>query len=296
MLEQAIRDRAAIHAAVRLLVDEHPGVVRMCRTQLLAWGESAREELIAASESEHARLRVRARALITSLDLRAWLEGFSSRITTDRGADGDNLLEVALEKLVEFVGHVHGDRAAFAAILESIAADLRAHVNGRGSRCAARRIAELFTSRFELRGSRRLPKDRLAWLPDRVLASGQGPSSVLAALYLVIGRRAGLTLTPVLLPEFILIRIHGARRILIDPYHNGRTVTRHDCFRFLLRRERLGVGQSRRSLDDADDAEVLDRVLEDLILIHDRPEHGEVRDILRAARAALEPAYGRLFG
>ena len=40
---------------------------------------------------------------------------------------------------------------------------------------------------------------------------------------------------------------------------------------------------------DVSDVEVLDRVVEDLILVHDRPADGELRDALRQARTVLAP-------
>ena len=297
MLHEALRDQPAIQAAVRLLADEDTRVFRMCRRRILAWGAVARDELLRATIDDDPRLRVRARAVLRTFELTAWSRDFVRAITKAREVGGPHaVLEAGLRLLVGFVGHEDGDVDAFEVRLDAIAAELRSFVEGRTSRAAANRLAEILCQRHGLRGSRRMPANRLAWLPDRVLASGRGPSSVLGGLYLVIGRRAGLELTGVLLPEFVVVRVHGRRRILVDPYHEGRTVTRHDCRRYLSRIERFGGGMLQHSLDDVDDADVLDRILEDLILVHDRPEQGEVRDTLRVARAALEPSLGRRFG
>ncbi|MFO1053406.1 MAG: transglutaminase family protein [Planctomycetota bacterium] len=298
MLHQALRENPAIQAAVRLLTDDDERVVRMCRRRILAWGGLAQRELETAALDPDPRLRVRARAALRSIELDVWVRSFADEVAKARETGGGPaVLESGMRKLVGFSGLGDGDLVAFDAALDELAEQLRAVTSGRTSRTAARHISHVLGVRLALRGSRRMPKDRRAWLPDRVLESRRGPAAVIAGLYLLIGRRAGLQLSGVLLPEFVVVRVHGRRRrVLVDPYHEGRTVTRHDCLRYLRRMERFGAGSAHRSLVDVDDADVLDRILEDLILLHDRPEHGEVRDALRAARASLEPALGRRFG
>ncbi|MBI5852749.1 MAG: hypothetical protein HZB39_17190 [Planctomycetes bacterium] len=297
MLHETLRETSAIHAVVRLLADDDAKVLRLCRRRLLEWGSAAHAGLQAAESDDDPRVRVRARAVLRSLELATWTRAFAQDVAQAREVGGPHaVLEAGMRSLVAFVRHEAGDLGAFDAALEALAAELRPLVRGRSSLTAARHLAELLAKRHGLRGSRRMPADRLAWLPDRVLDTGRGPSSVLGALYLLVGRRAGLDLSSVLLPDFLLVRVHGRRRILVDPYHEGRTVTRHDCLRYVGRLERFGCGAAKRSLEDVDDADVLDRILEDLILVHDRPEQGEVRDCLRTARASLEPSLGRRFG
>ncbi len=297
MLHETVRDNPAIQAVVRLLADDDAKVLRLCRSQLLEWGNAARADLESAELDDNPRVRLRARAVLRSLELRTWTREFARDVAEARETGGPfALLEAGMRGLIGLVQPERDGARAFDLAIDSLADELRPLVATRSSRTAARRLSEVLCLRHGIRGSRRMPKDSRAWLPDGVLESARGPSSVLGGLYLLIGRRAGLDLSGVLLPDFLVVRIHGRRRILIDPYHEGRTVTRQDCLRYVSRIERFGGGLVRRSLEDVDDSDVLDRILEDLILVHDRPEQGEVRDALRIARASLEPTLGHRFG
>ena len=297
MLHDTLRETAAIQAVVRLLADDDAKVLRTCRRRLLDWGDAARVELKQAELDDDPRVRLRARAVLRSMELANWSRAFAQELAEARDSGEPHaVLDAGMRALVAFVRPEPVDLPSFDRAIDDLADELRPLIAGRSSLTAARRLAELLAQRHGLRGSRRMPNDRLSWLPDRVLAAARGPSSVLGALYLMIGRRAGMELSGVLLPDFLLVRVHGRRRILVDPYHEGRTVTRHDCLRYVGRLERFGCGAVRRTLEDISDGEVLDRVVEDLILVHDRPEQGEIRDALRIARASLEPSLGRRLG
>jgi hypothetical protein len=279
---------AAIAAAIRLLEDEDSRVRRVCRTQILAAREAARPALEEAAVSADPHLRVRARSLLRSIELESWVREFQGALRTTRlVTSGECLLEVGLEALVRFPGLAEGDPASFRRRLDALVAELRPLVSGRSSLTAARRLAQVLAQRHDLAGQRLPCGVQASWLPDRVLQSARGPSSVLAAIYLIVARRAGIEATGVCLPDFVLVRLHGRRRILVDPYHRGRSVTKADCLRYLRR-----VLPSRPVLEqlaDVSDVEVLDRIVEDLILVHDRPVDGELRDALRQARMVLTP-------
>lgn len=288
MQQDAVRTPSAVRAAVRLLGDEDPKVHGACRRRLVTWGEASREALELAATGADATLRVRARVVLCSLDLAEWVQGFVGAIESARvGLATEGMLEVGLRALVTFPGLPPGDADGFDARLDQLADELRGLVEWRSSLTAARRLSDVLGRRHGLLGARAPRGRHREWLPDRVLDQGRGPASVLAAIYLVVARRAGVEATGVMLPDFVLLRVHGRRRILLDPYHRGRTVTKADCLRYLRR-----VTPSRPAaerLADVDDCEVLDRVIEDLILVHDRPEDGELRDALREARAAVAP-------
>ena len=287
-MQTGIMSEAAIAAAIRLLQDEDSRVRRTCRTQLLATGDAARPALEAAAASADPRLRVHARRLLRSLELDAWARDFQALLRTTRlMSGGSQILEVGLEALVRFPGLAEGDPACFRRRLDALVAELHPLVAGRSSLTAARRLSQVLAHRHDLAGQRLPCGVQSSWLPDRVLQSARGPSSVLAAIYLIVARRSGIDATGVCLPDFVLVRLHGRRRILVDPYHRGRTVTKADCLRYL--RRVLPARPVLEQLADVSDVEVLDRVVEDLILVHDRPADGELRDALRRARTVLAP-------
>ncbi|MEY2981357.1 MAG: transglutaminase family protein [Planctomycetota bacterium] len=294
-MQTGTMSEAAIAAAIRLLEDDDSRVRRACRTRILASGEAARTALEAAASASDPRLRVRARALLRSIELAAWVDDFQGSLRTTRLLTcGDRILEVGLEALVRFPGLAEGDPSVFRRRLDALVAELHPLVAGRSSLTASRRLAQILAQRHDLAGERLPCGAQSSWLPDRVLQSARGPSSILAAIYLIVARRAGIDATGVCLPDFVLVRLHGRRNILVDPYHRGRSVTKADCLRYLRR-----VLPSRPVLEqlaDVSDVEVLDRVVEDLILVHDRPADGELRDALRLARTVLAPGRAQTHG
>jgi hypothetical protein len=288
MQQDALLTPSALRAAVRLLVDDDAKVHGACRRRLLAFGEGCRVELERAATAADPRLRIRARAVLRSLDLEAWVQDFVGAIRSARfGLQPCGLLATGLAALVRFPALEPGDAEDFGRRLAALTDELRPLGAARSSLTAARRLSDLLARRHDLNGARVPSKGHDTWLPDRVLASGRGPSSVLAAIYLLVARGAGIEATGVRLPDFVLVRVHGRRRILLDPYHRGRTVTKADCMRYL--RRILPARPLAEQLADVADAEILDSVVEDLILVHDRPEDGEFRDALRRARVALTP-------
>ncbi len=61
MLHETVRDNPAIQAVVRLLADDDAKVLRLCRSQLLEWGNAARADLESAELDDNPRVRLRAR-------------------------------------------------------------------------------------------------------------------------------------------------------------------------------------------------------------------------------------------
>lgn len=257
----------AMAAAVRLLADPSPAVSRSCTTTVLAWGESAREFLEAAEHDDDPRLRCEVRRLLRTLDLRRAAHDFGVTIdAARRGVDPRGVLEAGLQALhglvrLQRTGHGPG---RYARRFDEIADELAPLVRGRTPATAARHLADVLGGRHSLRGCRSsLLKSREELLPTRVLERGRGTAAALAAIYLLVARRAGLDATLVSLPDYFLVRLHGRRRVLIDPSRGGRTVTRADCLRYLRTRGDAEVGLHR--LVDVDDSQLLVGLVEDLL-------------------------------
>jgi regulator of sirC expression with transglutaminase-like and TPR domain len=127
---------------------------------------------------------------------------------------------------------------------------------------------------FEKEGFRgneeRYDDPRNSFLTD-VVARRTGIPIALSIVYLDVARRAGLRIEGVSFPGHFLVRCppsphdrHGARPLIIDPFHGGALLTEADC-RQLLRRH-LGEDATfdRRLLAPADTPQILARMLTNL--------------------------------
>ena len=273
--------RATLDAAVRLLTDDDGRILRRVEERLRAWGPPAREALLRAARSDDPRLRSRARALLARTELQDLADEIAARA---RPRGHVFLLDEALPELHRFVRMPHVRDVIFDRRLDELAGELSRSTNGRTSRTQARHLVELLARRNNLSlATEQLPRERL--FPAQVLERGQGTAAGLCALYLVIGRRAGLDLTAVRLGDYFLVRVHGDRRVLVDPTHGGRTVTRADCLRYLRERGERDVGVDR--LVDVPDAEVFAALIDDLLLASPGRSCATLREALLRVRARV---------
>ena len=249
---QFLPSHAAVEAAVSLLADEDPTVARACREQLKQWGEPARPPLSTAVQSDEPRLRIRARALLRVLDLRRWSGEVRELLGAGReheslllngcallsAAGGDGMTSEELERRVRYFA----DR-------------LRPRIGVRSSRTGAKLLSSLMASELGFRGDRACFYEPRNAQVHQVLERRRGLPISLSVLYLLVGRRAGLSMAGVGMPNHFLVRIHGVRPMLIDPFHGGRAVTKADCIRYL---RAAGYGSSATDhLRDLHDREVL---------------------------------------
>ncbi|MHC5063521.1 MAG: hypothetical protein ACYTG5_06060, partial [Planctomycetota bacterium] len=122
--EEALPSSTAVQAAVRLIADEDSSVAQTCRSQLLRWGEASRVALEGAAEANDARLRIRARTLLQSLDLHAWCDAMRGLAESahNRTLDADFLLR-GLLLIAEFGRPGRVDEAAIRCTLDDWADD-----------------------------------------------------------------------------------------------------------------------------------------------------------------------------
>jgi hypothetical protein len=269
-------DESSIRAAVRLLCDEDPKVAIACRRQILSWGRASRAALEQASNSPDARQRVRARFLLRALDLRDWTDAFVRLVMSESGsADRGRLLLDGVVHLTQ-VGAPWEQISGLRQRLARLGAELRPLVADKSSIAAARNLASYLAEHNSFRVHSGAV-GASAFLLDRVLECRRGHPAALAALYLLVGREAGLRLCAVRFARVFLVRVHGRRNVLIDPVHGGRSVTKADCLRYL--RDQGAVASSSR-LADLDDVELLGCLVDNLAKVH----AGRDVDLYRALR------------
>ncbi len=282
---------ASIDAAVSLLVDGDRRIFDACRRQLLAWGSLARPSLERATNHPDAQLRGRARAILRALDLEDWLAALRNLAFRLRHEVQDrvrwSLLEEGACLLTEVAAPGRSVRRSVATRLDDLAARLRHTLRVRTAAAAARAITELLAEREGYTGDAASYYELDNLLFDSVLAKKKGMPVSLCMLYILVGRRLGLSLSGVWMPEHFLVRLHGVRPVLVDPFHGGRTITKADCLRYL---RSAGYASDASSLSEVDDRAILLAFLGDLQRVYGYREDREICEILQRARRVLAGA------
>lgn len=277
---------ASVEAAVSLLGDADRRIFEACRRQLVAWGSAARPSLRRAADGPEPRLRARARAVLRSLDLQDWLgrvRGIAVRALhemPDRARCG--VLEDGICVLSSVADPSRDCRDEVTAELDSLASQVRGSMRVRTAASAARALAELLAHTHGFTGDATSYYELDNLLFDRVLVTKKGMPTSLSALYILVGRRVGLQLSGMRMPDHFLARVHGARPVLLDPFHGGRTITKVDCIRYL---RSAGYAPEPSLLHEVDDRGILLAFLSDLQRVFGYREDREVCETLQRARA-----------
>lgn len=284
---QTLPTAATIRAAISLLGDPDARVAEACRNQLVRWGAVVRPILSHALEAPDPRQRLRARALMRSLDLQEWVQDvrrFAARLTERRGRAAHELLQdgallISSLSRPAAPGFVEARR-----LLEEYGRELRPRVHDKTAASSARLLADFLCGQLGFTGNRTSYFDVENALLDRVLERRKGIPVSLSLLYILVGRRAGLEMSGVSMPDHFLVRVHGARPVLIDPFHDGRTVTKADCIRYL---RTAGYGFQASYMEDVGDRQILVDLLTNLQRIYGYRED-------REACVAVQQALGHL--
>lgn len=241
---------AQIAATIALLGDDHGPVQTAARERLLRWGDLALVQLREGAECEHVHTRARCRALLRTFEVRDSLRRFA-RLRIDRGGSGSApaLLEGAV-LLSNMVRTFVPDAAELGRRLRTEASRLRREFAGRSLPTCARLLAERLHDQLGLHGSNASVLELDHVLVDRVLEQRIGVPVSLSMIYLLVARWAGLSVAGVALPDHFLVRLHGVRPVLVDPFHGGRLITKADCGRYLRANGHDQVSEHLRDLTD----------------------------------------------
>ena len=101
---------------------------------------------------------------------------------------------------------------------------------------------------------------------NRVIETRYGIPITLGILMILLGKRLGITFHPISVPTHFLVHYGDDFDVnFIDPFHGGRTFSRHDCFDFL---KRVGVVPHPSHLEPATTRHLLARMLRNLAAIY----------------------------
>lgn len=265
-----------IQAAVSLLTDSDPRVVAACRRQLLSWGEEARMALDMAVRERDPRLRVRARGILRTLDLQDWLsalEDAAQRFDHPGHQRADSLLlqgalllcsidqgriRMRPRRGASYLGpalRMPPQGIMIEADLRRLGLELTKRIAGRSLPSAAKALSALMADEQDFTGGESSYFSPASVHIADVFHARRGIPVSLSILYLLVARWAGLSAAGVRMPDHFLVRLHGVRPVILDPFHRGRQVTKSDCVRYL---RSAGYGNSTAEYTrDLADREVL---------------------------------------
>jgi len=270
-----------IAAMISVLGDDRGPLQRSAHDRLLSWGDRAIDQLREGADAEHMPTRARCRALLRAIEVRGAVTRLGElRLDSVGQASVPVLLEGAV-LAAQVVRTFVPATKALAARLRREAVALRRACAGRSLPVCARLLVDRLHGGLGLRGCEHelldidhqllvdeifddscVNRDLLdRVLIDRVLANREGAPVALSLIYLLVARWAGLSAAGVALPDHFLIRLHGPRPLLLDPFYGGRVVTKSDCVRYLRRN---GYERPGDYLRDLNDREVLVRYLQSL--------------------------------
>jgi regulator of sirC expression with transglutaminase-like and TPR domain len=120
---------------------------------------------------------------------------------------------------------------------------------------------------------------------NTLLVTRAGIPISLSALYLVLARRLGLSVTGAGMPGHFLVCFNdGKRRRVIDPFHRGRVLDQDGCADLL---RGVGLTYEERYLDAVDNRYILERSLKNLISIYSERNEPEALERHQRALDAL---------
>ena len=252
---------AQIRAVIDVLGDDRGSLQQSAHRRLLLWGELVVPMLQESAEAEHMATRTRSRLLLREIEVRELLRRFASlRLEQVGSSSAPGLLDGAV-MAAQMVRTFVPDSRRMAADLRRVANKLRHDCEGRSLPVCARLVAERLHGELGLRGCDAAELDVGHVLVDRALANGVGAPITLSLIYLLVARWAGLSAAGVALPDHFLIRLHGPRPLLLDPFHCSRIIPKADCARYL---RASGHSRVREHLRDLSDREVLIHYLRSL--------------------------------
>lgn len=266
-------------AIIRLLRDNDPATVNLLKEQLVEGGvdgAAALRELLTlddAAVAEHVR-------------------DVLERIESDQAQDEMLLCAHLFPE--------HGDLEAAWWLLtrcfetEAPVAKLRRKLDSWGRRLRVL-LVEAGSSRERLQALTTLMGDDLGFrgnadeyydprnsLLSDVIETRLGIPISLAMLYVIVGRRAGMQIEGINLPGHFIARYE---RILFDPFHGGRILSRADC-EAILARQRLKADAS--YFTPASPRLVLMRMLANLVFIFERSGERARHDLVMTWLKALD--------
>lgn len=176
--------------------------------------------------------------------------------------------------------------SAWAAVL----AQRAARQSARSAFQTARLLKGLLGEELGFAGDRETYYDSRNGCLHQVIERRRGLPILLSAVFVEVGRRAGLAMEGVGLPRHFIARVGGPNGVLIDPFAGGAEMSRDGCRRLLHELSEGTVEWSDDFLRASSTEEFVERVLTNLVYTTQR--EGDVAGLYRVVTflGALTPA------
>ncbi len=221
-----------LKALISLLDDDNHTVSRLVREKFLEIGADAKPYLARASEMDATLVRSRAQSILEEIrfvELEREVGSFAAR-----AVDLARLEEGAF--LVARFGYPDLDSARYARLLDEMAGELSARLEGKRSGLAIlRSFADFLFDELGFTGNSLDYYDPDNSYVNRVLDRRAGIPITLSLVYLFLARRVGLAMEGIGLPGHFVVRLAGPEaELYVDAYDSGRVLSRAECARFVV--------------------------------------------------------------
>ena len=271
-------ERTDIEALVHLLSDQDPRIARQIHQHLVDAGAEAMPFLgEALRDCNDPSLATRIRTVIGDIAQADVERHWDSLLKTSEH-------ELDLEAgafLIARTGDPEMETTPYRQRLDEMAAELRPLSSGTPRQVVCHMNEYLFqTLRF--RGNTQQYYDPNNSFLHRVLDDRVGIPISLSVVYLLLGQRLCVPVAGIGLPGHFLVRLR-TEPVFIDCFHQGTLLTDKDCARLL---QNHGIEFDRRYLEPCSHAQILARMLRNLIAVHEtRQETTEGRRFRRLLTA-----------
>ncbi|MCX5787481.1 MAG: transglutaminase-like domain-containing protein [Elusimicrobia bacterium] len=276
-----------LRSLVDLLDDEDASSLSLVRERILGLGDLAMPFLEEAHDRFGPRLRRRIDSLVGELRFRSLQDAVALL-----AAPAEPDLEEGAFLLARF-GRPGLDAAPCRRWLDETAAEVKAGACAEPYPLLHRLNVRLF-SELGFRGNTARYYDPANSFLDRVIETRLGLPITLSVVVLLLGRRLGLPLEGAGLPGHFMVRFPAARSVyFLDPFHQGRILTRAQCRQFLLR---SGYAFREEYLKPAKSRDILARMMRNLLSVYQRGGDAESAQRLSVLVEILLTRGGRQIG
>lgn len=214
----------------------------------------------------------------------------------------DLLMELPSEHIRLDCAALHFARDAYPSIdlrkyfdqLDALAADVAARRPGLDAPLRYQAMREVLVEEHGFRGNAKEYCDPDNSYLNRVLERRVGVPISLSAVWIEVGRRLKWPVAGIGFPGHFLVRFDDPERlVVVDPFHDGRSLSIDDCRQLLKNREDPKLQFAPSMLDPVDGRAVLTRMLSNLRRIYlGLGDGARLVDVLRRL-AAAEPENGQ---